>query len=152
MCNTLIEKPIERALCSHYQFSYLSSLMTPTTKSPLLAAMFSMKCPECRNGYVFVNRHVFPLGQAVRMREECTVCNYKLLSERNNGGGINYALTVIVFFLNLIWCWPLFHINYLDNSIYYYLAASTAVVLLLQPFLMRLSRMIYLYLYHAVSK
>ena len=34
-----------------------------------------------------------------------------------------------------------------DNSVFYYMGVSIAIVLLAQPYLMRLSRMIYLYLY-----
>lgn len=113
----------------------------------LLPALLSMKCPSCRRGFVFKHNSIFPLGQTVALKENCPHCGQQLKSESNNGGGINYALTVIVFFLNLTWCWPLFHITYTDNSIYYYLATSTIVVVLMQPWLMRISRMIYLYLY-----
>jgi len=68
-------------------------------------------------------------------------------SESNNGGGINYALTMVLFFLNLVWYWPIFGLSYKDNSVFYFLGASLGVVILAQPYLMRLSRMIYLYLY-----
>lgn len=81
------------------------------------------------------------------MRHHCPVCGQKLLYERNNGGGINYALTVMLLFLNLVWYWPIFGLSYMDNSIYYFLATSITVVVLVQPWLMRLSRMIYLYLF-----
>ena len=62
---------------------------------------------------------------------------------------------MILFFLNLLWYWPVFGLSYKDepgvlggaNSIFYYLGISTGIVLLAQPYLMRLSRMIYLYLY-----
>lgn len=90
---------------------------------------------------------MFPLSELVMLKDECEVCGQKMKSERNNGGGINYALTMILFFLNLCWYWPIFGLSYKDNSVYYYLFASTAIVLLAQPYLMRLARMMYLYLY-----
>jgi hypothetical protein len=98
---------------------------------------------------------MFPLSQMVELKDECEVCGEKLKSEKNNGGGINYALTMLLFFLNLLWYWPIFGLSYKDekgvwggaDSIFYYLAISTTVVIIAQPFLMRLSRMIYLYLY-----
>ena len=99
-----------------------------------------------------MQKGVFPLGTLLKMNEYCPVCNQKLLHERNNGGGINYALTMILFFLNLLWYWPIFGMSYLDNSIYYYLATSITVVVLVQPWLMRLSRMIYLYLFIGYGK
>lgn len=68
-------------------------------------------------------------------------------NESNNGAGINYALTVILLFLNLLWYWPIFGLSYMDDSVFYFLGTSITIVLILQPWLMRLSRMIYLYLY-----
>ena len=113
----------------------------------LLAALFTMKCPSCRRETVFVNKSMFPLGKLVELKDECGVCGQRFKSERNNGGGINYALTVLLFFLNLCWYWPIFGLSYEDNSVWEYLIVSTVIVLIAQPYLMRLSRMIYLYLY-----
>lgn len=122
--------------------------MANTEKRPMLVpALLTMKCPSCRRNTVFVNKSIFPLGKLVALKDECEVCGEKFKSESNNGGGINYALTVMLFFLNLCWYWPLFGLSYQDNSVYYYLASSIAVVLLAQPYLMRLSRIVYLYLY-----
>lgn len=81
------------------------------------------------------------------MVDNCRVCGQQMKSESNNGAGINYALTVVLLFLNLAWYWPIFGISYLDNSVFYFLATSITLVVILQPWLMRLSRMIYLYLY-----
>ncbi len=118
----------------------------------LLYGLFANKCPNCRKGDVFAHKGIFPLGSLLRIREHCPACGQKLLFERNNGGGINYALTVMLFFLNLLWYWPVFGMSYLDNSIYYYLATSVTVVILAQPWLMRFSRMVYLYLFIQYGK
>jgi len=80
------------------------------------------------------------------MVDRCAVCNMKMVTETNNGPGINYSLTVIIFFLNILWYWPIFGLTYKDNSFYYYMASSTAVVLLLQPCSMRYARIMYLYM------
>ena len=112
-----------------------------------LYGLLTNKCPNCREGEVFEQKGVLPLGGLLKIRPQCPVCGQKLVYERNNGGGINYALTVMLLFLNLLWYWPIFGISYMDNSIYYFLATSITVVVLIQPWLMRLSRMIYLYLF-----
>ena len=128
--------------------------MTEVRKTPLLIGLFGMKCPTCRKGDVFVNKHVFPLGKCLAMVDHCSVCGHKMKHESNNGGGINYALTVMLFFLNLLWYVPIFHITFIgynDYSLYYYLITSTVVVILLQPWLMRLSRMIYIYLFAGMT-
>jgi hypothetical protein len=121
--------------------------MSKEKKPALIPALFTMKCPSCRKSKVFVHKSIFPLGELVLLKDECEVCGEKLKSESNNGGGINYALTVLLFFLNLLWYWPIFGLSYKDDSVFYYLGASIVVVLLAQPYLMRLSRMLYLYLY-----
>src|SRR5262245_47664221 len=100
-----------------------------------LYGLFSNKCPNCRKGPVFCQKGIFPLGKLLEINPECPVCGQKLIYERNNGGGINYALTVILLFLNLVWYWPIFGLSYRDDSIYYFLVTSIAVVLLLQPWL-----------------
>lgn len=123
-----------------------------TSKPALLPAFFTMKCPNCRRGRVFVNKSVFPLGKCLQMVDHCSVCGHKMVNESNNGGGINYALTMMLFFLNVLWYWPIFGLSYKDNSFIYFLFTSVAVVLLLQPWLMRLSRMIYLYLFVTFGK
>jgi len=128
--------------------------MVTSTKKPLLIpALFTMKCPSCRKSTVFVNKSIFPLDKCLALKDECEVCGEKLKSEKNNGGGINYALTMMLFFLNLLWYWPVFSgsptlgLSTKNNSVFWYLGMSTTVVILAQPYLMRLSRMIYLYLY-----
>lgn len=120
---------------------------TPSKRPNLLVALLTMKCPSCRKTHVFVHKSIFPLGELVLLKDECEVCGQKMKSEKNNGGGINYALTVLLFFLNLCWYWPIFGLSYKDDSVVHYLITSIIVVLLAQPYLMRLSRMIYLYLY-----
>lgn len=122
-------------------------MASSSIKPNALYSLLAMKCPSCRKSVVFVNKSVFPLSEIVELKDECEVCGQKMKSESNNGGGINYALSMLLFFLNLLWYWPVFGLSYKDNSVYYYLASSTGVVLLAQPWLMRWSRMIYLYLY-----
>lgn len=116
-------------------------------KPSAMSGFVKMRCPNCHKGRVFANKSIFPLGKCLAMVDECKECGYKMKHESNNGGGINYALTVIVLFLNLVWYWPLFGITYKDYSIYYFLLTSTAVAIVLQPWLMRYSRIIYLYLF-----
>jgi uncharacterized protein (DUF983 family) len=118
----------------------------------VLIALFGMKCPSCRKGRIFVNRRIFPLGKLVKMHDKCEVCGQKMVSEQNNGGGINYALTVVIFMLNFLWYKLIFGMSYKDNSVETCLAASTVIVLLMQPWLMRMSRVIYLYFYVPYGK
>lgn len=114
-------------------------------KDNLIASFCTMKCPACRKGFVFVNRSIFPLGKCTDITDNCKVCGQKLLLESNNGGGINYALTLILFFLNILWYWPIFGFSYKDDSFFHFLITSIVLVLLVQPWLMRYSRIVFLY-------
>lgn len=117
-----------------------------------LLGLLKEKCPNCREGQVFEQKSIFPLKHLLTINKNCPNCGQRLIYEQNNGGGINYALTIILALLNLAWYWPIFGLSYLDNSVYYYLATTITIVLLLQPWLMRLSRMIYLYLFIGYKK
>lgn len=81
------------------------------------------------------------------MPEKCPVCGqeYELEVGFYYGTGyVSYALSVALFIFNFIWYALIFGISYMDNSIYYYLITSVSIVVLLQPWLMRISRVLYL--------
>lgn len=109
-----------------------------------LTAVVKMKCPNCRKGNIFTHG-TFPLKGNLNMHEKCPECGMTMVKETNNGFGINYVLTVMTLFLNLLWYWPIFRLSYMDNSIYYFLIASVFVTVLLQPWYLRLSRVLFLY-------
>src|ERR1700744_4267974 len=112
-------------------------------KPALLPSMLKMKCPNCRKGHMFVNRGIFPLGSLLNMPERCEVCGQKMEIETGfyyGTGYVSYALSIALFFSNLVWYWLIFGISYKDNSIFYYLIVSITIVILLQPWLMRMSR------------
>jgi len=118
-----------------------------SAKPSLLVSLLKEKCPRCRKGNAFVNSSVFPLNKCLAVHRYCPECGQQLQNEQNNGIGINYALTVMVIFLNVLWYWPIFGLSYKDNSYLTFLFSSVAVALILQPWLMRLSRMLYLYMF-----
>lgn len=121
----------------------------------MLPSMLKMKCPNCRKGHMFTNKSIFPLGKLLDMPERCPVCGQKMELEVGfyyGTGYVSYALSVGLFFFNLIWYWGLIGLSYKDNSIFYYLITSVTIVLLLQPWLMRISRVLYLYMFVKYGK
>lgn len=130
----------------------LTEMMNQPDKKPaLIYGLLMMKCPECRKGNIFHRRNIFPLKGFLKMNDHCPHCGQKLKGEANNGPGINYVLTTMLLFLNLVWYWPIFGLSYKDDSIFYFLGTSTLVVIVAQPLLMRISRVIYLYILLAVK-
>lgn len=127
----------------------------PTDKPAMLPSMLQMKCPRCRKGRMFVNKSIFPLTQLLKMPDHCPVCGQKMEIEIGfyyGTGYVSYGLSVALFFFNLVWYWLIFGISYKDNSIFYYLITSVTIVVLLQPWLMRMSRVLYLYMFVKYGK
>jgi hypothetical protein len=127
----------------------------PSSKPALLPSILKMKCPNCRKGDMFCNKSIFPLKDILKMPERCTVCGQKMEIEVGfyyGTGYVSYALSVGLFFFNLVWYWGIFGLSYKDNSIFYYLITSVTIVILLQPWLMRISRVLYLYMFVKYGK
>lgn len=112
----------------------------------LLTSLLSEKCPKCRKGNIFVNKHILPLKHCLKTVDHCPVCKQKIKVEHNYGQGMNFVFIFVIYFFNLLWYWPVVGLSFKNNSIYYYIAVSTIMVLVLQPWLMRFSRVLFLYL------
>ncbi len=112
----------------------------------LLPSLLKEKCPKCRKGDIFLNKRILPLKDCLNTVDYCIVCGQKIKVESNYGQGMNFVFIFIIFFFNLCWYWPIFRLSFTDNSIYYYISVSAFMVLALQPWLMRLSRVLFLYL------
>ena len=109
--------------------------------------ILGMRCPKCKEGKLFVNKTILPLTTCLRTVDHCPVCGQKINTGNDSAPGVNYALSVIVYALGFILYALIWGITYKDYSIYYSLAFSTLLVIVLQPWLMRLSKVIYIYLY-----
>ncbi len=121
----------------------------------LLPSMLQMRCPNCRKGRMFCNKSIFPLKDMLKMPDRCEICGQKMELEIGfyyGTGYVSYALSVALFIFNLVWYWLIFGLSYKDNSIFYYLITSITIVVLLQPWLMRLSRVLYLYMFVKYGK
>lgn len=104
------------------------------------------KCPRCRKGNMFAHKSVFPLKTCLRMEEYCSVCGQKIKVENNYGQGMNFVFIFVIFILTLCVYWPVFGLSYKDSSVFIYLGAASILSLVLQPWLMRFSRILFLYL------
>jgi uncharacterized protein (DUF983 family) len=117
-----------------------------SSRNPLLISLLTEKCPKCRRGNIFVQKSIFPLNTCLQVNEYCEHCNQKIKVENNYGQGMNFVFIVIVFILTAIIYGLTLGLSFKDNSIFYYLGLSIILSLLLQPLLMRLSRVLFLYL------
>lgn len=116
-------------------------------KKNYLQGLLLLKCPRCREGDLFQSPNPYRLKHLFSMHSHCPVCGQKTELELGfwyGTGYVSYALAVALSGFNLSWYWVLFGISWRDNSIYWWLITNTAILLLMFPWLLRLSRVIYL--------
>jgi len=121
-----------------------------SAKPSLLPSLIGMKCPNCRKGSMYNNKSIFPLGQILDMPERCAVCGQKMEIELGfyvGTGYVSYGLSVAVAIFNFVWFGLFVGFSWKDNSFFWYLGITIAMMILLQPILMRYSRVIYLYMF-----
>jgi len=114
------------------------------------AAMARMKCPSCRKGNMFSNPSVFPLNHLLDMPERCPACGQKMELEIGfyyGTGYVSYGLSVGLTFVVAIIFALTWGFDWRDYSIFWFLGIDIALLICLQPWLMRYSRVLYLYLF-----
>ena len=84
------------------------------------------------------------------MYDHCPVCHQKY--EMENGfwygtGYVSYALAVAISVATFIAWWVIIGISTDDNRVFYWLGFNCLLLIVIQPWLMRLSRVIYLYFF-----
>ena len=112
-----------------------------------------MRCPRCRKGPMFKDNNPFrklKLSYIFDMPDNCPVCNQKYDLEPGfwyGTGYVSYALAVAVSVTTFIAWLVLIGVSVDDNRIFYWLGFNCVLLVVIQPWLMRLSRVIYLYIF-----
>lgn len=99
---------------------------------------------------MFLQNSIFPLSKMLEMPDRCAHCGQKMEIEPGfyyGTGYVSYGLSIALTVFNLIWFAIFFGIRFSDNSIFWFMGVNVAIVLLLQPVLMRYARVIYLYIF-----
>lgn len=109
-----------------------------------------MKCPRCRRGNMFKNKNPYKrlkLSHIFDMYEHCPKCQQKFDLEPGfwyGTGYVSYALAVAISVATFIAWLVLIGVSTEDNRVFYWLGINAALLIILQPWLMRLSRVIYI--------
>lgn len=113
-------------------------------------SILTMRCPRCRKGPMFKDpnpyrnlgmKHIFD------MHNNCPVCGQKYDLEPGfwyGTGYVSYALAVAISVASFVAWWILIGVSVSDNRVLYWLIFNTVLLVLLQPWMMRLSRTIYI--------
>jgi hypothetical protein len=115
-------------------------------------SILKMKCPHCRRGDMFLHKVIlhWRLSKILDMHENCPVCGQKYELETGfwfGTGYVSYALGVALSVFTLILYWLIFGLSFWDNSIFWWLGINGVILLFSQPWLMRISRVVYLYFF-----
>lgn len=113
-------------------------------------SMVGMKCPNCHKGNMYTNKSIFPLGKLLDMPERCPVCNQKYEIELGfwyGTGYVSYAISVAMIFVIAVLYSVIVGFSWKDNSIYIFLGVMIASLAIFQPWIMRYSRVLYLYVF-----
>lgn len=116
-------------------------------KSNYIVSVLGNRCSRCRHGKMFKNPLSIGIKRNMEMHENCPTCGQPMQLEVGfyyGTGYVSYALTVAISVAVFVAYWVLLGISIDDNSLYYYLGVNLLVLVLLQPYLMRLSRALWL--------
>ena len=115
-----------------------------------LWSVFAMKCPRCRRGEMFTNKSAYKnlrLKSIFDMPDVCEVCGQKYDMEPGFWYGtsyVSYALTVAMSVATFVAWWVLIGISVNDNRIFWWLGINAVILVVAQPWLMRISRVLYI--------
>lgn len=106
----------------------------------------SEKCPRCHKGEMFINKW-YHISSNNKMVERCAVCGQRTQLEPgffHGTGYVSYALTVGFSIITFVLWILITDIGLKDSRIFYWLIGNVILLILMQPFFMRWSRMLWL--------
>ncbi|MCX6317924.1 MAG: DUF983 domain-containing protein [Bacteroidetes bacterium] len=113
------------------------------TNRGYLSATIGCRCPRCREGKLFQYPVSANLKKNMTMHKNCPVCGQPTEIEVGFYYGtsyVSYAITVAMSVASLaVWAFTI-GLSIDDNRFFYWMGTNAVLLLLLQPWLMRLSR------------
>jgi uncharacterized protein (DUF983 family) len=109
---------------------------------PGFVQILACKCPRCRQGDMFVTKNPWKLKKTLAMYEKCPVCDQVFNIEI----GFYYGSSYVSYGASLLLAGLIFVAWYLligfspDIRFYYWLVVNTVLLIVLQPYLMRVAR------------
>jgi len=113
-------------------------------KDTKLYSIFNNKCPKCHQGDFFINKNPYSSG-FIKMHEKCPHCNESFIKEI----GFYYGAMYVSYGVNIILGIALFifTVLILKMELINYLILFSLITCVLFPWIMRISRLIYINLF-----
>lgn len=121
--------------------------MAHANRPNYLWSILTMKCPRCRSGFMFNNHNPWKLRKVFDMPEKCPECGQPFELEVGFWYGtayVSYALSVALSVTTFVAWYVLIGMSTKDDRFFAWLGTNVFLLVFLQPWLMRLSRVIYL--------
>lgn len=112
-----------------------------------LATVFGCYCPRCRRGKLFTHSLSIGMKKNMEMHVNCPVCGQPTDIEVGfyyGTGFVSYFLAVIISLLTLIGWWLTIGFAFHDQRFFYWIGLNALLLILLQPWLMRFSRSLWI--------
>ena len=112
-----------------------------------LTSVLTCHCPRCRQGKLFTHPLSLKLKQNMVMNKNCPVCGQATEIEVGFYYGtsyVSYAITVGISLASLALWWALIGLSTEDNRFFVCLGVNAVLLIVLQPWLMRLSRSLWI--------
>lgn len=116
-------------------------------KRGYLASVFGCHCPRCRQGKLFEYPLTIKLKRNMRMNKTCPVCGQPTEIEVGFYYGtsyVSYVLTIFISVLSFIAWWLIIGMSLHDNRFFVWIGFNAVLLILLQPWLMRFSRSLWI--------
>ncbi len=118
----------------------------PDHKPSFIPSLLKLKCPRCRKGDMFIHKSSYQKG-FMKMHDRCPVCGQVMEIEPSfyyGTGYVSYSLTVALTVATFIAWWVLIGFSFKDHRFFYWIGFNAVFLIALQPYLMRLSRTVWL--------
>lgn len=105
------------------------------------------KCPRCRQGDMFQPNRIYKLKQFMKMNETCPACGQYMEIEPGFYYGtsyVSYMLSVALSVSTFVAWWVIIGFSLDDNRLFWWIGFNTVILIISQPYLMRLSRSVWL--------
>lgn len=112
-----------------------------------LVSTLSCLCPRCRKGKLFQNPVSISLKKNMEMNKYCQVCGQSTEVEPGfyyGTGYVSYALAVAISSTTFVAWYLLIGMSTKDDRFFFWLGFNAVLLILLQPWLMRLSRSVWI--------
>lgn len=116
-------------------------------KPGYLRSLLYHKCARCRTGNMFRVNNSYDLKQFMKMNDKCPVCSQHMEIEVGfyyGTGYVSYALSVALSATTFVAWWVLIGFSLDDNRLFWWMGINIAILIISQPYLMRLSRALWL--------